>query len=61
MSNLVCIKHPKYEGKGTPVLSCKTCCGLYIAEIKRLNPPKENINDWLDRKAREANNHGVSK
>jgi len=37
MANIVCIKHPRYKGKGTPVLSCKTCCSLFIALMQAKN------------------------
>jgi len=31
------MSHPKYNGKDSPVLSCKTCCGLFIQLIKQEN------------------------
>lgn len=34
MSNLICMSHPKYNGKDSPVLSCKTCCSIFIQLIK---------------------------
>ena len=34
MRNLVCIRHRDYDGKEPPVLSCKTCCKLYIDLIR---------------------------
>lgn len=32
--NIVCIKHPKYDGKSSPELSCKACCSKYIHVIR---------------------------
>jgi hypothetical protein len=37
MSKLICLHHPKYTGKDSPVLSCKTCCGIFIGQIKEEN------------------------
>ena len=35
MSNIVCLKHRKYTGEGSPDLSCKACCSMYVARIRR--------------------------
>lgn len=35
MGSISCIKHPRYNGKTSPVLSCKTCCSLFIHNIKK--------------------------
>ena len=40
MRNLVCFKHSAYKGKVPPELSCKTCCGIYINEIRLTNAAK---------------------
>lgn len=58
--NLICIRHPHYDGNSSPVLTCKTCCSLYIAAVKEKNgmsspgqkPASES--DWLKEKKREA-------
>ena len=42
MSKLICLQHPKYTGKDSPVLSCKTCCGIFIGQIKEENNKGEN-------------------
>jgi hypothetical protein len=34
MSKLICLAHPKYNGQDAPALSCKTCCGIFITQIK---------------------------
>lgn len=41
MDNLICLLHPKYDGKGNPALSCKVCCGRFIAAIKDGQPRVE--------------------
>jgi hypothetical protein len=53
---VICIRHPKYSGKESPVLSCKTCCGIFIAEIKARSTDGEIFQpaEWLDKKAKEA-------
>lgn len=30
MENVFCFKHPKYDKKSAPDLSCKTCCRHYV-------------------------------
>jgi hypothetical protein len=37
MGTLICFSHPTYKGKGSPLLSCKTCCGLFLAELRLKN------------------------
>ena len=57
MKNLRCFSHPKYQGEGSPVLTCKTCCGIFISLIKEQNATAQapqNPRDWLAAKAREA-------
>ena len=57
MKNVYCFKHHDYRGEGTPVLSCKTCCSLFIAVIKEQNASSQAPlapKDWLAEKAREA-------
>lgn len=36
MENVRCIKHRDYTGQTAPVLSCKTCCSIYISAIKKM-------------------------
>ena len=54
MKNLVCFSHPKYEGQGAPLLSCKTCCSIYIGYIKELQAEQQrfNANEWLAQKSK---------
>ena len=35
MSNVVCFKHRNYNGDGSPDLSCKTCCSMFVARIRK--------------------------
>jgi hypothetical protein len=32
--NLICFRHPEYQGTSSPVLSCKTCCTIFLAVLK---------------------------
>lgn len=34
MARLVCFRHPTYTGDVPPELSCRACCGIFIAAIK---------------------------
>jgi len=57
MATIVCIKHPEYDGGNAPVLSCKTCCSLFLAELKNRQASEHGTTDpqrWLEDKAREA-------
>lgn len=70
MNQFICIKHPKYRGNTSPVLSCSTCCSLYVQEIKKsknggLDQPTEektvasvseieSTKKWLEKKRRES-------
>ena len=53
--NLICFKHPEYAGSSAPVLSCKVCCGLFIAVIKEKNSigTPLDTSKWLEEKSRE--------
>lgn len=31
---LICFQHPSYKGTTGPVLSCKTCCSLFVQHLK---------------------------
>ena len=32
---LICFKHPSYKGNGPPLLSCRSCCRVFLDEVKR--------------------------
>jgi hypothetical protein len=32
--NIVCLRHPRYDGVDSPDLSCKTCCSKFVAKIR---------------------------
>ena len=34
MNNLVCFRHPHYEGDSPPDLGCKLCCSKYISALR---------------------------
>ncbi len=50
MSKLICLSHPKYDGHDAPVLSCKTCCGIFIGQIKIDNENNQNMQEEQRRK-----------
>ena len=53
MDNLICFRHPDYDGKTSPVLSCKTCSGKFLAELHRLDGVSDSA-AWLAKKTKEA-------
>ena len=54
--NLICFRHPDYKGASSPVLSCKTCCGLFLTELKRRNAAGNPMDTtkWLAEKTKMA-------
>lgn len=57
--NIVCIRHPHYTGSSSPVLTCKTCCSLYISAVKEKNHGSMSTQEvdkegnWLQEKKQE--------
>jgi len=45
MGSISCIKHPQYDGKSSPILSCKTCCALFIHNIKITREEEKKTED----------------
>ena len=39
---IICIKHPKYDVHSAPILSCKTCCNMFILSLKEENKHKHS-------------------
>lgn len=33
-TNLVCMRHPKYDGVESPDLACKVCCSKFVERIR---------------------------
>ncbi len=58
MNNVVCLRHPHYDTRTPPELSCKTCCSMYIQEIKRNQAAKRSqettASQWLSDKRNQA-------
>ena len=55
--NLICFKHRDYNGSSAPVLSCNTCCKIFVEEIKSHHTrPAEEFKpaEWLKQKSLEA-------
>lgn len=44
MNKVICLRHPKYNGKSSPDLRCKSCCSIFVNNIKELNSTRaENV------------------
>ncbi len=58
MDNLVCLRHPRYDGQTPPELSCKICCSMYIQVIKRNQAAKRldasSASQWVRSKQAAA-------
>lgn len=55
--NLRCFKHPSYVGSSAPVLSCNTCCKIFVEEIKAHQARTTDDfkpAEWLKQKSEEA-------
>jgi len=55
--NLICFKHRDYNGSSAPVLSCNTCCKIFVEEIKAhhtRSTEEFEPAEWLKQKSREA-------
>lgn len=37
MQEVNCIRHRHYKGDAPPELSCKSCCHIFLTEVKRKN------------------------
>ena len=62
MAKIYCFRHPEYDGKDSPVLSCKTCCGIFVATLKSErdaashvseNKKPDSIEQWFEEKKRK--------
>ena len=64
MAKVFCFKHPQYDGSEAPVLSCKTCCGIFVAVVKeqaqKMTAPTSDLNmsEWFDSKRKQASATG---
>jgi len=45
MARIYCFKHPSYDGNDSPVLSCKTCCGIFVATLKAQREDQAKLDD----------------
>lgn len=60
MNNVVCIKHPQYDGAtGSPVLSCKTCCSFFIENVKLRNAMRDAEIAARDEQREFPGEHGI--
>ena len=61
MGTLHCIRHPKYDGTGTPILSCRTCCERFVTRIKAGQPADFDVVKWLKDKEHAVRGYNPSK
>lgn len=60
MAKVFCFRHPQYDGSESPVLSCKTCCGIFVAAVKEQaaklssSDPEMNMSDWFNTKRQQG-------
>jgi len=55
--SLICFKHRGYNGSTAPILSCNTCCKIFVEEIKSHHTRgTEDFKpaEWLKQKSLEA-------
>jgi hypothetical protein len=57
-AKIICIRHPKYDGKSKPVLSCNMCCIISVEVYKENNP---GVNLELDEYKRLNKNNKKNK
>lgn len=53
---LICLRHPKYTGIGSPDLSCKCCCSMFVNKIrleqaKQFNNSGVKYEDSIDKRS----------
>lgn len=57
MASLVCFSHPQYKGVEAPVLSCKSCCAIFVAAVKQQAESAavkgKDVNQWFREKNAE--------
>jgi hypothetical protein len=41
-TRIICFRHPHYDGKESPVLTCKTCCGIFVTSMKEKMAQKDH-------------------
>ncbi len=49
MSNVVCIRHPQYDGKVSPILSCVACCKIFLESIHEVDQNGVSLNENKER------------
>ncbi len=51
-NNIVCLRHPSYQGSGNPDLDCLICCEAYVRELKLKKVQNYlDITQWLESKS----------
>ena len=57
-TNLVCFRHPDYDGKERPQLSCKACCSIFVHALKERvhsgQTAEVDTKKWIDEKRDQA-------
>jgi hypothetical protein len=39
---IICFTHRQYTGQESPILTCKVCCGIFVASMKAKIAAKES-------------------
>ncbi len=69
IARVICFSHPKYDGRDSPILTCKVCCSIFVHTMRSLTPdfPNYALSDEIESKStnlgsnlsKELNDHGV--
>ncbi len=61
MEKIVCMRHPKYDGKQNPELRCKACCTIFVNRIKAINAKRAmDVATWLESKTQKIHSTAQS-
>lgn len=60
MDKIVCMRHPKYDGKSNPDLRCKACCSIFVSSIKSAQSKRAaDVAAWLETKSVREKKHAT--
>jgi len=71
-NRVICFRHPHYDGKDSPILTCKTCCGIFVTAMKakmvqkdsdktpKVSPRSESLYERLEMKNDETTIYGFN-
>ena len=53
-ANIVCLRHPKYNGIDSPDLNCKFCCSKFVERIRAEQAKLFEVNTSMASKSRSS-------